>query len=105
MKYIHRIEDSDMWKQQFEENAKGKGTMKGGYYVLNQKGKGDSVQFIPSVAKDVIMAKGKIRKYKKRGVKVKKHKTTKRRRGKKVKRIGGKKKATRKIRRKRKTKK
>ena len=107
MKYIQRIEDSALWKHQFEDSAKGKGNMAGSsYYVVNQSGKGgDNIKYIPPVAQDIVMAKARIRKYKKKTRKVKKQSTTKRRGGKKVrkrvvvkrkKRTPKKKKATRK---------
>ena len=67
MKYIKAIEDSKMWKDQYEDIAKGTSKMEDGYYVLNnQTGIGGSTQYIPTVAQDVMMAKAKIRKYKKK---------------------------------------
>jgi len=88
MKYVHRIEDAKMWRDQFEDSAKGKANARGGYYVVNQTGKGDSVGYIPNVAQDIVMAKAKIRKrrYKKRTKKIKKQTKTKTRRGRKVRR-------------------
>ena len=73
-----------MWKRQFEENAKGKAKGEGSYYVVNQEGKGAGVDYIPAIGQDIVMAKARIRKYKKRVGKIKKHTPTKRRRGKKV---------------------
>lgn len=102
MKYVQRIEDSRMWKDQFEDSMKGKGKMQGAYYVVNQGGKGENVGFIPPVAQDIVMAKTKIRGYKKRRKTVKKQIRRKPRRRKKVKKRAPAKK--RKIRRKRKTK-
>ena len=40
--------------------------MHGDYFILNQTGRGETTQYIPPVAQDIIMAKSKIRKYKKR---------------------------------------
>lgn len=90
MKYVQRIEDTSLWKDQFEDNVKGKAKTQGAYYVINQTGKGDSVGYIRPVAQDIVMAKARIRKYKKRGKNEKKQ--TKAKRGsKKVKRLGRKK--------------
>ena len=67
MKYIKAIEDSKMWKDQYEDIARGSSKMEDGYYLLNnQKGKGESTQYIPPVAQDIMMAKAKIRKYKRK---------------------------------------
>ena len=84
MKYIQRIEDSAMWKHQFEDNAKGKGEMNGSYYVVKQGGSGEKVEYIPPVAQDIIMAKARIRKYKKRGKNTNKQTKSKRRGSRKV---------------------
>ena len=87
MKYVQRIEDSKMWKDQFEDTMKGKTqNSQGAYYVVNQAGRGDSVQFIPPIAQDIQMAKSKIRTYKKKRKRVQKQSKPKRRRSKKVKR-------------------
>ena len=66
MKYVQRIEDSRLWKDQFEDSAKGKAKSHGAYYVVNQAGKGDNVHFIPAVAQDLEMAKSKIKSYKRK---------------------------------------
>ena len=70
IKFVETIEDSKMWKNQFEDSLKGKNKMHGDYFILNQTGKGESTQYIPAVAQDIIIAKSKIRKYKKRVKKV-----------------------------------
>ena len=85
MKYVQRIEDSEMWREQFEDEMKGKSNMQGAYYVVNQAGKGDNVQFIPPVAQDIQMAKAKIVKYKRKRKRVRKQSKPKRRVRKKVK--------------------
>ena len=75
MKYVERIEDSKLWKEQFEDSLKGRSKMEGNYYVVNkQSGRGDSTQYIPQVATDIIMAKAKLkRRYKKKPKRLKKH--------------------------------
>lgn len=64
MKYIQSIEDSKMWKDQFDDNIKGRSKMRGDYYVMNQSGRGETSNIIPSVAGDIIRAKARIRRYK-----------------------------------------
>ena len=108
MKYIKLLEDSKLWKDQFEENIKGKGKVVGDFYVVNQRGKGEKIDYIPPVRKDILMAKARLAKnkkkqskkrvYKRRRTQSKSHTRVKTHRGKKVKRITGKK---RKINRKR----
>ena len=66
IRFVESIEDSKMWKNQFEDSLKGKNKMHGDYFILNQTGKGEVTQYIPPVAQDIMMAKSKIRKYKKR---------------------------------------
>ena len=66
MKYIKVLEDSKLWKDQFENNINGKGSLHGDFYVVNQKGKGDMVDYIPSVKQDIIMAKARLAKNKKK---------------------------------------
>lgn len=85
MKYVQRIEDSRLWKDQFEDSMKGNVKTKGAYYVVNQSGKGENVQFIPPVAQDIQMAKAKIKTYKRKRPRKRKQSTTKRRRTKKSK--------------------
>ena len=85
MKYVQRIEDSRLWKDQFEDSMKGKAKAQGAYYVVNQAGKGENVQFIPPVAQDIEMAKSKIKTYKRKRQRVRKQSKPKRRRTKKSK--------------------
>lgn len=75
MKFVQRIEDTNLWRKQFEDSGKGDGNIEGNYYVVNQTGKGETTGIIPTVAQDIIMAKSKI----KRRKKVKKTGTKKRR--------------------------
>lgn len=62
MRYVKRIEDTSLWKKQFEDSGKGFGHLDGDYYIVNHTGKGEPTQTIPPVAQDIIMAKSKIRK-------------------------------------------
>ena len=86
MRYVERIEDSKLWKNQFDDSLKGKSKMQGNYFVVNKQsgGGGESTQYIPQVAKDVIMAKAKIkRRYKKKPKRLKRQSTSKRATGRK----------------------
>ena len=79
MKYVERIQDSKLWKDQFEDSLKGKSKMEGNYYVVSkQSGRGETTQYIPQVATDIIKAKAKLRKYKKKPKRLKRHSTIKR---------------------------
>ena len=103
MKYIKAIEDSSMWKAHYEDTLKGNSKMDDGYYVLNdQIGKGESSQYIPPVAQDIMMAKAKLKRYKKAPKRLGKHSKPKLGRRRKVK---SKRKTKSKITRKRRTKK
>ena len=77
MKYVERIEDSKLWKEQFEDSIKGRSKMEGNYYVVNkQSGRGETTQYIPEVATDLIMAKTKLknkRRYKKKAKRLNTH--------------------------------
>ena len=88
MKFVERIEDSKLWKDQFEDSLKGRSKMQGNYYVVNkQSGRGETTQYIPQVAADVIMAKAKLkRKYKRKPKRLKRHSNAKQARSRKVKR-------------------
>jgi len=66
MKFVKRIEDTNLWKKQFEESGKGRGNTEGNYYVVNHSGRGESTQIIPPVAQDLIAAQTKIKKDSKR---------------------------------------
>ena len=89
MKYIRLIDDSALWKEEFEKNMKGKGSAEGDFYVINKSGRGDHVKHIPEVKEDIIMAKAKIasnlkRRYKRKGKVTKTQSKKKVHRGKKV---------------------
>ena len=78
MKYMKFLEDSNLWKEQFEKNIKGKGNTEGDYFVINHTGRGENVDYIPEVKENIIMAKAKIRNnrtktYKRKGKVVKTH--------------------------------
>ena len=74
MKFIKAIEDSKMWKNQYEDISKGAYKVENGYYILNnQKGSGETSQYIPPVAQDIMMAKAKIKKYKKKPKRLNQH--------------------------------
>lgn len=65
MKYVKRLEDTSLWKKQFENSGKGVGNMEGNYYVVNQSGRGETTQLIPPVAQDIIAAKSQIKRKRK----------------------------------------
>lgn len=81
MKFVQRVEDTKLWRENLEDNVKGKGNIEGSYYVVNQSGRGSSgtsnIEMIPAVATDIVVAKGKIKKRKKNRTIRKKKKTYK----------------------------
>lgn len=93
MKYVKRLEDTSLWKKQFENSGKGLGNIEGNYYVVNQTGRGETTQVIPPVAQDIIAAKSQIKKRKRKRITkkrtVKKRTRKKRRKVKKKKIIRG----------------
>lgn len=66
MKFVQRLEDTKIWRDNLEDSVKGKGNIEGSYYVVNQSGRGGSagnnIEMIPAVATDIVVAKGKMRK-------------------------------------------
>lgn len=85
IRFVETIEDSKMWQNQFEDSLKGKNKMHGEYFILNQTGRGEGTTYIPSVAQDIIIAKSKVRKYKKRVKRVNNQTKRKSQTGRKVK--------------------
>lgn len=79
MRYVKRIEDTDLWRKQFENTEKGGGHIDGDYYIVNQSGRGESTQVIPPVAQDIIAAKSKIVRKRKKNRRYKRKATTKKR--------------------------
>ena len=89
MKFIRLIDDSSLWKEEFEKNAKGKGKAEGNFFVVNKTNKENHVEYLPEVKEDIIMAKAKIasrprKRYKRKGRVVKNQSKRKGQRGKKV---------------------
>jgi len=62
MKFVKRIEDTSLWKKQFEESGKGDSNIEGNYYIVNHSGRGETTGIIPTVAQDMIAAQSKIKK-------------------------------------------